>query len=122
MADAYDSEASTDLNGHKADPFPNDSDPYNAHGTKCAGTIAAKVNDSLCGVGIAYGSKIGGIRMLDGKATDGLEANALSFNRNHIDIYSCSWGPKDNGETFGRPGKLGRIALHQGALFGRNGI
>lgn len=121
LKDNYDPEASTDLNGHKADPFPNDSDPYNAHGTKCSGTIAAKANDSLCGVGIAYDSRIGAIRMLDGKATDALEANALSFRRNHIDIYSCSWGPKDNGRTFGRPGRLGQIALHQGAMYGRNG-
>ena len=121
LKDNYDPEASTDLNGHKSDPFPNDSDPYNAHGTKCSGTIAAKGNNSLCGIGIAFNSKIGAIRMLDGKATDALEANALSFKRNHIDIYSCSWGPKDNGATFGRPGRLGKIALHQGAKFGRNG-
>lgn len=121
LEENYDPVASTDLNGHKDDPFPNDSDPYNAHGTKCSGTIAAKNNNSLCGVGIAFNSKIGGIRMLDGRATDALEANALSFSRNHIDIYSCSWGPKDNGATFGRPGKLGKIALQQGAKFGRNG-
>jgi len=121
LVDNYDPEASTDLNGHKRDPFPNDSDPYNAHGTKCSGTIAAKGNNSLCGIGIAYNSRIGAIRMLDGKATDGLEANALSFKRNHIDIYSCSWGPKDNGATFGRPGRLGKIALMQGAKFGRGG-
>ena len=117
----YCSKCSKDLNGHDNDPFPNDSDPYNAHGTKCSGTIAAAANNSLCGVGIAYNSEIGAIRMLDGKATDGLEADALSFHRDHIDIYSCSWGPKDNGKTFGRPGRLGRIALDQGAKFGRNG-
>lgn len=121
LKDNYDPEASTDLNGHDRDPFPNDSDPYNAHGTKCSGTIAAKANNAVCGVGIAFNCKIGAIRMLDGKATDGLEANALSFNRDHIDIYSCSWGPKDNGKTFGRPGKLGRIAFEHGAKYGRNG-
>ena len=121
LKDNYDPEASIDLNGKDDDPFPNDSDPYNAHGTKCAGTIASKANNSLCGIGIAYDAKVGGIRMLDGKATDGLEADALSYHRNHINIYSCSWGPKDNGQTFGRPGPLGRIALAQGAKFGRNG-
>ena len=121
LIDNYDAEASTDLNGHDDDPFPNDKDPYNAHGTKCSGTIAAKGNNSICGIGIAFDSRIGAIRMLDGKATDALEANALSYKRNHIDIYSCSWGPKDNGATFGRPGRLGKIALHQGAKYGRNG-
>ena len=121
LVDNYDPKASKDLNGHDEDPMPDDSDPYNAHGTKCAGTICAKANNSLCGVGIAYNAHVGAIRMLDGKATDGLEADALSFHRNHTDIYSCSWGPKDNGQTFGRPGKLGRIALAQGTKFGRNG-
>lgn len=121
LKDNYDEKASTDLNGHDSDPFPNDSDSYNAHGTKCAGTIAAKANNKICGVGIAYESKIGAVRMLDGKATDSLEADALSFNSQHIDIYSCSWGPKDNGKTFGRPGKLGRMALEAGATLGRKG-
>jgi len=117
----YDPEASKDLNSHDDDPMPNDSDPYNAHGTKCAGTIAAEADNGVCGVGIAYNAKVGAIRMLDGKATDGLEADALSFHRDHIDIYSCSWGPRDNGQTFGRPGPLGRIALAQGAMSGRKG-
>jgi len=122
LKDNYDPKASTDLNGRDRDPFPNDSDSYNAHGTKCAGTIAAKANNHFCGVGIAYDAKIGAIRMLDGKATDSLEADALSFNPQYIDIYSCSWGPKDNGKTFGRPGKLGRKALEAGAAVGRNGL
>ena len=122
LKDNYDPLASTDLNGHDSDPFPNDSDPYNAHGTKCSGTIAAKANNKLCGAGIAYDAKVGAIRMLDGKATDSLEADALSFNPQHIDIYSCSWGPKDNGKTFGRPGKLGRMAFEAGAALGRGGI
>ena len=121
LKDNYDPEASKDLNGHDNDPFPNDSDPYNAHGTKCSGTIMAKANNNICGVGIAFDSRVGAIRMLDGKATDGLEADALSFHRNHTDIYSCSWGPKDNGQTFGRPGRLGRIALAQGTKYGRKG-
>lgn len=121
LKDNYDPKASTDLNGRDSDPFPNDSDPYNAHGTKCSGTIAAKANNNLCGTGIAYDSNIGAIRMLDGKATDSLEADAFSFNPHHIDIYSCSWGPKDNGKTFGRPGKYGRLALEASATLGRNG-
>ena len=43
--------------------------------------------------------QVGGIRILDGNILDALEARALSFNRNHIDIYSASWGPDDNGQT-----------------------
>ena len=61
--------------------------------------MAAVANNSFCAVGIAYNSKVGGIRILDGNILDALEAKALSFNRSHIDIYSASWGPDDNGQT-----------------------
>ena len=32
-----------------------------SHGTRCAGEIAAKANNSFCGVGVAFNAKIGGI-------------------------------------------------------------
>lgn len=57
-----------------------------------------------------------GVRMLDGQATDVLEGSSLSFQSEYIDIYSNCWGPKDDGKTFGKPGKLAQEALMQGAL------
>jgi hypothetical protein len=30
--------------------------------------------------------------MLDGDVTDAVEATSLSYHREHIDIYSASWG------------------------------
>jgi len=30
------------------------------HGTECAGAIAMVANNSFCGVGVAYGAKVGG--------------------------------------------------------------
>ena len=30
------------------------------HGTRCAGEVAAAWNNSVCGVGVAPGSKVGG--------------------------------------------------------------
>ena len=57
-----------------------------------------------------------GVRMLDGQATDILEGSSLSFQSDYIDIYSNCWGPKDDGKTFGKPGKLAQEALMQGAL------
>jgi hypothetical protein len=57
-----------------------------------------------------------GVRMLDGQATDILEGSSLSFQSAYIDIYSNCWGPKDDGKTFGKPGKLAQEALMQGAL------
>ena len=53
--------------------------------------------------------------MLDGSVTDALEAEALSFEKHHIDIYSASWGPRDNGQTMERPQELTEIALREGA-------
>jgi len=71
----YDPEASYDFNDKDGDPFPRyDFTNENKHGTRCAGEIAMMANNKKCGVGVAYNAKIGGLRMLDGKVTDSLEA------------------------------------------------
>lgn len=70
--------------------------------------MAAVAYNRYCGVGIAYNASIGGIRMLDGLVNDAVEALALSFNTHHIDIYSASWGPEDDGKTVDGPGPLAR--------------
>lgn len=49
-----------------------------------------------------------------GALTDITEANALSFNNNHIQIYSNSWGPVDNGFTVGGPEWATTRTLKQG--------
>ena len=75
----YDPLASTDINDNDDDPSARyDFKDSNRHGTRCAGQVAAARNNSLCGVGIAFNSKIGGIRMLDSKAkvTDVVEARS----------------------------------------------
>ena len=51
--------------------------------------MAATANNSECGVGIAYGAGIGGVRMLDGDVTDAIEARSLTLNNQHIDIFSA---------------------------------
>jgi len=53
--------------------------------------------------------------MLDGKATDALEASSLGFGSQITDIYSNCWGPKDDGKTFGKPGPLAAKSLKLGA-------
>lgn len=66
-------------------------------------------------MGIAYNASIGGVRMLDGLVNDAVEAQALGFNTHHIDIYSASWGPEDDGKTVDGPGPLARryfIIIH----------
>ena len=52
--------------------------------------------------------------MLDGTVTDSLEAKALSYNVRHVDIYSASWGPNDDGRTVEGPGKLASTAFETG--------
>ena len=84
--------------------------------------MAATANNSICSIGIAYNAGIGGIRMLDGPITDSLEAKSLSFNNQHVAVYSASWGPTDNGEQLDGPDRLALEALRDGAAIGRRGL
>ncbi|XP_043925907.1 PC3-like endoprotease variant B [Protopterus annectens] len=118
--DLYASFDLRDAHGLSHDPTP-PSDLRSGHGTRCAGEIAMVANNSFCGVGIAFNSRIGGIRLLDGPVTDAMEATSLTYNNDYIDIYSCCWGPKDNGKKMGGPGILTKKALRLGAEKGRNG-
>ncbi|XP_063170375.1 furin [Candoia aspera] len=119
----YDPAASFDVNDQDPDPQPrytqmND----NRHGTRCAGEVAAVANNGICGVGVAYNAKIGGVRMLDGEVTDAVEARSLGLNPDHIHIYSASWGPEDDGKTVDGPAHLAEEAFHRGVSQGRNGL
>ncbi|XP_017481482.1 PREDICTED: furin-like protease 1, isoforms 1/1-X/2 [Rhagoletis zephyria] len=118
----YDPEASYDVNSHDNDPMPHyDMTDSNRHGTRCAGEVAATANNSICAVGIAFGASVGGVRMLDGDVTDAVEARSLSLNPQHIDIYSASWGPDDDGKTVDGPGELAQRAFIEGVTKGRQG-
>lgn len=117
-----DPKASYDMNGLDDDPMPfYDIVDSNRHGTRCAGEVAATANNSLCAVGIAFGASIGGVRMLDGDVTDAVEAKSLSLNPQHVDIYSASWGPDDDGKTVDGPGQLATKAFIEGVTLGRSG-
>ncbi|XP_051278441.1 proprotein convertase subtilisin/kexin type 5b isoform X2 [Dicentrarchus labrax] len=116
----YDPQASFDVNGNDMDPMPRyDATNENKHGTRCAGEVAAAANNSHCIVGIAYNARIGGVRMLDGDVTDMVEAKSLSLQPQHIDIYSASWGPDDDGKTVDGPASLARQAFENGIRMGR---
>ncbi|KAK0151327.1 Neuroendocrine convertase 1 [Merluccius polli] len=118
----YDAAASYDFNDNDPDPFPRyDSTNENKHGTRCAGEIAMQADNNKCGVGVAYNSKVGGIRMLDGIVTDAIEASSIGFNPDHVDIYSASWGPNDDGKTVEGPGRLAQKAFEYGIQKGRGG-
>ncbi|XP_038635494.1 proprotein convertase subtilisin/kexin type 7 [Scyliorhinus canicula] len=118
----YSPEGSYDLNSNDPDPMPHpDEHSDNHHGTRCAGEIAAAPNN-FCAVGVAFGSRIAGIRVLDGPLTDSMEAIAFNKHFQINDIYSCSWGPDDDGKTVDGPHPLGKAALQHGVMAGRRGF
>ncbi|KAF7713919.1 Kexin [Penicillium ucsense] len=114
----YFAKGSWDYNDNGPEPRPRLSD--DKHGTRCSGEIAAARND-VCGLGVAYDSKISGIRILSKPIDDSDEAAAINhaFQENHI--YSCSWGPPDNGQTMEAPGLLIKRAMVHGVQQGRGG-
>ena len=69
-------------------------------------------NNSVCGVGVAHGGRVSGIRMLDGSVTDILEGQSFIYKAHVNHVYSCSWGPEDNGHTVEGPGPLARVGAH----------
>jgi len=122
LIENFSASASFDLNGDDDDPSPEASvTSQNQHGTRCAGEVAAAPN-SVCGVGIAFKARFAGIRILDGLLTDALEAAAFSRRADVIDIYSCSWGPEDDGKTVDGPHRLAERALQHGVVAGRRGF
>ena len=50
-----------------------------------------------------------GVRILDGPMTDSLEAMAFNMKDQVNAIYSCSWGPDDNGKTVDGPHQLAQV-------------
>ncbi|XP_052806356.1 proprotein convertase subtilisin/kexin type 7-like [Mya arenaria] len=116
----YNREGSYDLNDDDPDPMPDFSHESNHHGTRCAGEISA-VPNNFCGVGVSYGAQFSGIRLLDGPLTDSLEAQAFTQGFQINDIYSCSWGPDDDGKTVDGPHTLAAAGMKKGIDFGRHG-
>ncbi|RWS26566.1 proprotein convertase type 2 precursor-like protein [Leptotrombidium deliense] len=124
IRDNYNAKASYDFSSNDPFPYPRYTDDwFNSHGTRCAGEVAAKRDNGICGVGVAYDSKVAGIRMLDQPyMTDLIEANSMGHEPNLIDIYSASWGPTDDGKTVDGPRNATMRAIVRGVNEGRNGL
>ncbi|KAI8967014.1 peptidase S8/S53 domain-containing protein [Mycotypha africana] len=118
LADNFFAEGSYDFNDHESLPTPKLWD--DSHGTRCAGQIAAVRND-VCGMGIAYEAKVAGVRILSGDLTDADEALALNYEYQQNHIFSCSWGPPDNGQTMEAPNGILADAFINGIEKGRDG-
>ena len=119
-----DSELSLDICGEDLDPFPF---PSETHGTAVAGVIAGVKSNANCGAGVAHNAIFGskcilqvyacillcilnftlvGIRLISCPISDIDIANALTYKNDIVDIYSNSWGPKDDGGTVNGPGLM----------------
>eukprot|EP00092_Neocalanus_flemingeri_P016381 GFUD01017730.1.p1 GENE.GFUD01017730.1~~GFUD01017730.1.p1 ORF type:complete len:788 (+),score=166.57 GFUD01017730.1:342-2366(+) len=120
IAANFDTKASYDFTDDDEDPSPVTALDW--QGTKGASIIAAKRNEPVCTIGVAYNANIGGIRMLQDPVTDLKEAKSLSFQKEYIDIFQISWGPDDDGKTFDGPGPLTQYVLKDGAHQGRDGL
>ena len=118
LKDNYFAEGSWDFNDNNAEPKPRLAD--DRHGTRCAGEVSAVKNDA-CGVGVAYDSKIAGIRILSKLITDADEAIAMNYAYQQNQIYSCSWGPPDDGRAMDAPGILIKRAMVNAVQKGRDG-
>ncbi|KAJ7137679.1 peptidase S8/S53 domain-containing protein [Mycena epipterygia] len=118
LKDNFDADDSFDFNDHEPLPTPKLSE--DTHGTRCAGQIAAGKNNA-CGLGIAYNSKVAGVRILSGEISDVDEAAALNYGFQNVSIYSCSWGPPDNGRVMEGPDYLIKKAVLHGINAGRGG-
>ncbi|CAK5265330.1 unnamed protein product [Mycena citricolor] len=118
LKDNFDAASSYDFNDHQALPYPKLSD--DTHGTRCAGQVAAGKN-AVCGLGIAYKSKVAGVRILSGPISDVDEAAALNYGYHNVSIYSCSWGPTDSGAVMEGPDYLIQKAVVNGINNGRGG-
>lgn len=114
----YFPEGSYDFNDKTPEPRPRLYD--DKHGTRCAGEVAAAKND-ICGVGLAYDSRVAGLRILSKPIDDADEATAINYGYQYNDIYSCSWGPPDDGKTMDAPGILIKRAIVNGVQNGRDG-
>lgn len=115
LHDNYLASSSWDYNDNDNDPMPYRDD---GHGTSAAG-VAAAVQNNVCGRGVAFKSRIAGIRLLGSNVYDYEEAQALTHDTAKINIYSNSWGPQDDGMRLEKPGPVTESGLKQGYLKGK---
>lgn len=110
---------SYDFCSSDTDPQPVGND---AHGTAAGGVAGAVGNNGIDVVGAGFGANLAGSRLIACSSPDSLEAQALSFMSQSIDIYSNSWGPSDDGATLSGPGPLTLAAMEDGVYNGRGGL
>ena len=109
------------------DPYP--SSIRSAHGTAAAGVAAASGTSGPpfdhspgCAFGVAPMATLAGVRLISEPVSDATEAAALSHDCESVSVYSCSWGPSDDGERVEGPGPLAKSLVSECATeTGRDG-
>jgi subtilisin family serine protease len=92
------------------------------HGTACAGLVAARRDNGVCGVGVAPLARLAPRRYLGAFVTQADEARMLSYNcTDGVDVFTNSWGPPDDLPIIEGPGALVRAAFEGCAAAGRGG-
>lgn len=112
---------SKDFNALVSGRLPTPQIAEDSHGTRCAGQIVAKPAGLCGGSGVAPGASISAIRLLGGQINAHKEAAAITFRNDANHIYSCSWGPSDDGKSLEGPDSTVLKAFISGLLEGRNG-
>ena len=120
LQDSFRADLSFDFNTGNQLPIP-DPKLRDHHGTRCAGQLVGRPNNGVCGVGIAPGAQVSALRILSMAISSKNEAAAVihKFHQNHI--YSCSWGPADDGKSIDRPDPAVLKSFIQGLVNGRHG-
>lgn len=109
-----------DYNDDDSDPSPSGFE--DRHGTAVAGITLAAGND-LGGLGVAYAASLVPLRLIAGPFPSGAEVEALSRNKQVVDIYNNSWGPSDDaGVRYVGISRTLRDALEQNTATGRGGL
>jgi subtilisin family serine protease/subtilisin-like proprotein convertase family protein len=114
----YVPEHSRDFNHDRPDPAPG---PEDAHGTAAAGVAGATKDNGHCGAGMAPEVGLAGLRLISEPTTDLQEALALGYHGQDIHVYSCSWGPTDDGKALNNMGHLVQAQMKRAIANGRGG-
>ena len=119
LAPNHRSNLSANLDGTPFDPA------VNWHGTLVAGVAAAKGDNGIGVVGVAYESGLADLRISE-LSDDPQEAEAMSLFNNEIQVKNNSWGAPDatfyDPPKLDGPGFLTIASLADGTTSGRNGL
>ena len=119
IEDHYSSAYSYDWCNDDSDPTPQSND---GHGTSAGGVAAAVGDNGIDVTGAGYGATLAGSTLIACGTSDQMEADALIFQMENIDIYTNSWGPTDDGQTLESPGPITLAAFENAAYNGRSGL